>query len=96
MLTVNDFKAGDIVILTKRGKQRGRYTAQVTSVNFEGSGLVTYSGSLTGQGAFDPTTLDSPSRFQTIVGIEKTDRSMPLPGPSWTPKPGNLGYDLMC
>lgn len=97
-MTVNDFEEGEVIIIETRHTHCSniKREATVIAIDFNGNGLVTYSGIETGGGAFDPTTLDIPSRFQTVVGVEKTGKRDLYFGPLWSPQPGNPGYDLMC
>jgi len=97
MLTVNDFKEGEVIVIEKRHPNcsNTKHETTIIAIDYKGNGLVTYSGIETGSGAFDPTTLDNPSRFQTVIGVEKTGKTQRSYS-SWQPQPGNRGYDLMC
>lgn len=98
---LSGFAIGDHLVLTYR-MRRGteRRNAQVSSINYNGNGLVTFSGrsdgqgSLeSGQGAFDPKTVgDKP---YGLVKVEKTGGHS-APWKPFCPKPGDRAFDLMC
>lgn len=92
MLTIDDFKPGDILKLKRCGALPD-CEAEVTCVDYNDNGLVTYSGRECGQGAFDPATLGDPSRYQTIIGVEKIGFQQPWR--PFHPAPGNPSYDCV-
>lgn len=98
-LTINDFQPGDlleIVTRTKRGDETR--AAEVTAVNFNNLGGVTFMGDYrdgmqpAGQGWFDPAKVGT-TTFG-YVAVRKVGHRRP-----WTPcspRPGDRAYDLMC
>lgn len=74
--SLSDFKVGDVIIVTENTKVCGRRSleAVVTAVDYNGNGLVTYSGSETGQGAFDPTKVGT-TEYGFVVAVTRTGRS---------------------
>lgn len=99
-MDINEFKPGDRLIITSRNRQgEERRAAVVTIVNYNGNGLVTYSGDYregflpTGSGAFDPAKVGT-TPFGFYTKVEKAGYSAPWR--PWSPAPGNRGYDLMC
>ena len=111
MHTLNDFKPGDLLVMTSRMRRNGQdveeqRAAQVACVNYNGNGLVTYTppdgrcaaqeGLLsTGSGAFDPAKVGT-KQYGFDVRVEKVGHRKPWAERHWTPAPGNRGYDLMC
>lgn len=101
-MKIQNFKPGDILLITHKMKS-GYDTriAQVSCINYNNNGLVTYNGYYSGMaflesgsGAFDPEKVGK-KPFGTIA-ICVIDHK-----PTWQethhgPKPGNRGYDLMC
>lgn len=100
-LTLEDFKPGDLLVITERLKVgEFRRAAQVTAVNYNGNGRVTFEGRSdpelmeTGQGAFDPAKVGT-THFGFYVKVEKVGHRAP-----WRPADtgwmyGHPGYDLM-
>jgi hypothetical protein len=101
-MKLEDFKPGDLLEITSRGK-RGEEVraAYVTLVNYNGCGCVTYAGRsvegmmATGQGAFDPTQVGT-TYYGLVVAVKIVGHSPPRRAPFWQPRPGDVGYDLMC
>jgi hypothetical protein len=101
-MNLNDFKVGDILEFTQRSKRGTELrTAQVSAVNYNGNGLVTYWGHTvdhrlsTGSGAFDPAEVGT-KPFGFYCAVRKIGHATPFWANHWSPKPGDRGYDLMC
>jgi len=98
-MTINDFKPGDVLVITSSSTGRGRveHEAEVTAVNWKGNGLVTYSGLTCGQGAFRPEDLFGLTReFGFVVAVRKIGHRKPWAETFHGPRPGDRAYDLMC
>ncbi len=91
MNRTSDYRVGDVLRITSsfRGVQR-THEVEVTAVNWNNNGLVTYSGT-TGQGAFKPESLGKPQRFGFVVKVERVSRQSPWR--PWSPRPGDRSYD---
>ncbi len=101
-MKLDDFKPGDLLEIDSRNRN-GIETraAQVTCVNYNGNGLVTFEGDwsrpglmATGQGAFDPAKVGA-KQFGLVVAVRKIGYKTPWHASRWTPKPGDRGYDLL-
>lgn len=95
-MNLNDFKPCDRLVITYRNRNgEERRAAEVTVVNYNNNGLVTYGGlhgtelMPTGQGAFDPETVGA--KPFGIVKVEKVGRVAPWR--PFTPRPGDRAYD---
>jgi hypothetical protein len=102
-MTINDYAVGDILIVTLTGNAARReveHPVEVTAVNYNGNGLVTYSGNTAGQSAFDPTLVCEDGtclhglRRWGKLRIVKTGKRV-IQWKPYTPKPGDRSYDLM-
>jgi len=100
-MKIKNFTPGDILLITSKTK-RGYETrmAQVTCINYNNNGLVTYCGKhspdfqSTGSSTFDPQNIGKkPFGNQSIciIGYER-----PWSDSFVGPRPGDRGYDLMC
>lgn len=101
------FEVGDVLELTQvsrnpvTGEDRTEYRTCIVSA-LQPDGNVSYQGYRvddrleTGQGAFRPERIGT-TKYGFTVAVRKIGRGKPVSyGPTWTPRPGNRGYDSMC
>ena len=100
-LHLSDFSVGDVVEFTQRLRHNGavreelRY-AEVTAVNYNGLGLVTFTGHYadgklpSGSGAFDPERVGA-HPFGFYCAVRKVGRIAPWR--PFSPRPGDSAYD---
>jgi len=108
-MNMSDFEVRDLLIVTSRHKHRGeiveeRRAAIVTAVDYNGLGCITFipayrlaskEGILTsGSGSFKAEEVGTKPFGKIKVEIVGKG-SLPMDG-HWSPRPGNVGYDLMC
>jgi len=100
-MTINDFRVGDLLVLTSRSKQgEERRAAVVTAVDYNGNGRVTYAGDFrdggllpSGQGAFNPAFVGR-FRFGFSVAVEVVGHRRPQRAADHGWMVGHPGYDL--
>ena len=105
-MKLNEFKQGDIILMTTRTKRSTEVrSAIVSSVNYNGNGEIGFTdyydkvdganGLSSGSGSFDPERLGAKPFgliAVKIVGHKKHYGLASFRGP----RPGDRGYDLMC
>lgn len=101
-MELNDFKPGDILELTQCTKNVTEFrTCQVTAVNYNGLGLVTFVGHRvdyrldTGSGTFDPTKVGT-TPYGFACRVRKIGHRKLWADSFRGPRPGDRAYDLMC
>lgn len=103
MKKLNNYKVGDLLLITSKMKC-GKETraARVVHINYNGNGLVGYTGTFeidgyipTGQGAFNPEEIGT-KKFSFHNKVEVVGHIKQSFYAAWYPKPGDLAYDLMC
>jgi len=73
MFSLDDFDFGDLIEITERDKQGTRIRqAEVTNVNYNNNGLVTYRTTGGGQGAFDPIEIGT-KPYGFVVALRKLE-----------------------
>jgi hypothetical protein len=101
-MKLNEFKPGDYLELTGRDKRGETISAAiVTAVDYNGLGLITYTGRygtklpISGSGAFNPEKVGTtPYGFYCEVKI--VGHSKPRRHEFKGPRPGDRHFDLMC
>ena len=100
-MKINDYNIGDVLLITHKTKN-GYDTrmGQVSCINYNGNGLVTYESRYSsdflssGSSAFNPEVIGKkPFGVVSICVINN------IPSSSYNhqgPRPGDRGYDLMC